>query len=155
MKGANIDGDTGDPLIISDGSTYLARGHLSPDADFVLDPQQDATYFFMNVAPQFQAFNNGNWKALENLVRSLASTSSAGLEVVTGTEGKLAVKAQKTNKDEELHLFENDNGDAFVDVPRHYWKVVFDRERNEAVAFVGYNDPHLQGEPEEMLCQNM
>ena len=33
---------------------------------------QDATYYFINVAPQFQSFNNGNWKALEMNTRDLA-----------------------------------------------------------------------------------
>ena len=37
---------------------YLSRGHLSPDAGFNEGAEQDATYFFFNVAPQFQSFNN-------------------------------------------------------------------------------------------------
>ena len=32
------------------------RGHISPDADFVMDYQQDATYFFINIAPQFGTY---------------------------------------------------------------------------------------------------
>ncbi len=57
-------------MFTSEGSDYLARGHLSPDAAFVYDAFQEATYYFINVAPQFQSFNNGNWKALEGRVRS-------------------------------------------------------------------------------------
>jgi hypothetical protein len=30
------------------------QGHLSPDAAFVYNVEQDATYYFVNVAPQFQ-----------------------------------------------------------------------------------------------------
>ncbi len=30
------------------------QGHLSPDAAFVYNVEQDATYYFANVAPQFQ-----------------------------------------------------------------------------------------------------
>lgn len=41
---------------------YLARGHLAPDGDFIDAASQDASYYFMNTAPQFQSFNNGNWK---------------------------------------------------------------------------------------------
>ena len=41
---------------------YLARGHMAPDADFIDAASQDASYYFMNTAPQFQTFNNGNWK---------------------------------------------------------------------------------------------
>ena len=55
----------------SSGTNYLAKGHLSPDAGFVSDVQQEATYYFVNVAPQFQSFNNGNWRSLEQAVRDL------------------------------------------------------------------------------------
>lgn len=50
------------------GQHYLARGHLAPDADFVLEPEQDATYYFANAVPQWQAINNGNWKVCSVLV---------------------------------------------------------------------------------------
>ena len=56
----------------SSGTNYFARGHLSPDAAFIEGPEQDATYFFFNVAPQFQSFNNGNWKQLEEVSREMA-----------------------------------------------------------------------------------
>ena len=50
----------------------LPQGHLSPDAGFIYNVEQDATYYFVNVAPQFQSFNNGNWKSLEINTRDLA-----------------------------------------------------------------------------------
>ena len=58
---------------ISKGSTnWFAKGHLSPDAAFVYQREQDATYFYINAAPQFQSFNNGNWKQLEEVTREMA-----------------------------------------------------------------------------------
>ena len=56
----------------SSSSNYFAKGHLSPDAAFVYQREQDATYYFINVAPQFQSFNAGNWRFLEEGVRELA-----------------------------------------------------------------------------------
>ena len=40
-----------------DSDIYLARGHLSPNADFIFYSWMDSTYHFVNVAPQWQAFN--------------------------------------------------------------------------------------------------
>ena len=58
---------------ISAGSTnWFAKGHLSPDAAFVYQREQDATYFYINAAPQFQSFNAGNWRFLEEGARDLA-----------------------------------------------------------------------------------
>ena len=51
----------------------LRQGHLSPDAGFIYNVEQDATYYFINVAPQFQSFNNGNWKILEMTTRDVAA----------------------------------------------------------------------------------
>lgn len=39
-------------------TSYLVKGHLAPEADFIFSSQQFATYFFVNVAPQFQAVSN-------------------------------------------------------------------------------------------------
>lgn len=36
----------------SSGTDYFAKGHLSPDAAFIYNVEQDATYYFVNVAPQ-------------------------------------------------------------------------------------------------------
>ncbi len=41
---------------------FLSRGHLAPDGDFIDADSQRASYYFMNVAPQFQTFNGGNWR---------------------------------------------------------------------------------------------
>ena len=35
---------------------YFAKGHLAPDANFVYEVLQDATYYFINVAPQVRPF---------------------------------------------------------------------------------------------------
>lgn len=48
--------------IVPNTEYYFARGHMAPDADFIDAASQDASYYFMNTAPQFQIFNNGNWK---------------------------------------------------------------------------------------------
>merc|ERR1711915_386536 len=78
-------------------TNYFAKGHLSPDAAFVYNVQQDATYYFVNVAPQFQSFNNGNWKALEYNTRDLATKLARDILVMTGTHGILSYPDKNNN----------------------------------------------------------
>ncbi|KAK7023466.1 hypothetical protein SK128_010671 [Halocaridina rubra] len=54
--------DLANQIIDPSQQLYFAKGHMSPDADFVTIAEQDATYYFINALPQWQAFNNGNWK---------------------------------------------------------------------------------------------
>merc|ERR1712080_466930 len=79
------------------GTNYFAKGHLSPDAAFVYNIEQDATYYYINVAPQFQSFNNGNWKALEGGVRDLGAKLGRDLVVTTGTHEVLEYPDKNKN----------------------------------------------------------
>ncbi len=116
-------------------TTFLAKGHLAPDADFVLEEWQDATYYFFNAAPQWQSYNNGNWKAVEAAVRKLSSKRCQSLDVVTGTFGKLSLDGINP-----LALGKS----GTIPVPLIFWKLVSDVEANETIAFVSVNHPLLE-----------
>ncbi|KAG4072508.1 hypothetical protein HA402_004597 [Bradysia odoriphaga] len=65
-------------------NSFLARGHLTPDADFVFPSAQWSTYFYLNTCPQFQTVNAGNWLGVENLARKLAQHYDVEMEIFTG-----------------------------------------------------------------------
>ena len=48
--------------VVAGSQIFLSRGHMAPDGDFIEAGSQDATYYFMNTAPQRQNFNGANWK---------------------------------------------------------------------------------------------
>lgn len=48
----NLLGQQSSEKFFSAKKYFLAKGHLAPDADFVYQEWQDASYFFFNVAPQ-------------------------------------------------------------------------------------------------------
>ena len=122
------------------GTNYFAKGHLSPDAAFIEGPEQDATYFFFNVAPQFQSFNNGNWKALEYATRNMAESIQDTVKVWSGTYGLLSYPDVNGN-DVDIYIYVK-NGKKYIPAPKYYWKVIQNGVTGEAVAFVGLNDPH-------------
>lgn len=115
--------------------SFFAKGHLSPDADFVPQEWQDATYYFMNAAPQWQPFNNGNWKQMEASIRNLASASKLNLLVQTGTFEGLQMDENNT-----LYLGRNDA----IPVPLYLWKLV--SHEDKAMAFVTVNNPMVGNE---------
>ncbi|XP_066960206.1 uncharacterized protein [Macrobrachium rosenbergii] len=129
--------------LTSQGQHYLARGHLAPDSDFFYTAEQDATYFYANVVPQWQDFNNGNWKRLEFAVRELAERQQATLDVWTGSYGVLQMPDANNNAvDMFLGLTE---GKTHVPVPAVLWKVIHNPSTRRAVAIVGVNDVRGQG----------
>jgi len=139
-------------------TSFLAKGHLAPDADFIYEEWQDATYFFANVAPQWQAFNNGNWKAMEIAVRDQARKTGRDLLVFTGTLGQLAYRSDSGQRT-PLAIAKGEGDEAFslIPVPEFYWKIVHDGQEDEAIVFVGLNDPHFEGdaEVEAQICPNV
>jgi DNA/RNA endonuclease G (NUC1) len=64
---------------------FLSRGHLTAKSDFIYGAQQMITFYYINVAPQWQIINNGNWDRLETDVQLLAAKKMEDLEVYTGT----------------------------------------------------------------------
>lgn len=118
---------------------YLARGHMVAKADFVYGSQQKSTFWFVNVAPQWQTFNAGNWRLLEESVRDLASTRQLELDVYTGICDQMTME-DVNGVQQPIYLY-LENGALFV--PKYFWKVVYDPLRKQGTAFVGLNDPFI------------
>nr|AAX55752.1 41 kDa salivary protein [Phlebotomus ariasi] len=114
---------------------YLARGHLSPEVDFVFGTEQHATEFYINTAPQYQSINQGNWLRVEKHVRGLAKALQDNLLVVTGILDIL--KFSNKRADTEIYL-----GDGIIPVPQIFWKAIFHLRTSSAIVFVTSNNPH-------------
>nr|XP_040566331.1 uncharacterized protein LOC121116159 [Lepeophtheirus salmonis] len=131
-------------------SFYLARGHLTPDGDFDLihNSLADATYHYINVAPMWQSINNGNWKVLEGSIRLYVSLLSEDFVVYTGTYGVLKLP-NKNGVKIPIYLGE----DELIPVPKLIWKILFNPRREEAIVFIGSNNPFL--EQIETVCPDL
>ena len=136
-------------------SHYFARGHLAPDGDFIDAASQDATYYYINVAPQWQSVNNGNWKALESATRNLAANRASTFTTYTGGFDILKLPNSQ-GEDTPIYLAADKKNNSLIPVPKYYWKVVHDPLRNQATAFVTFNNPHLSDvNAEDIFCKDV
>nr|ABI18974.1 putative non-specific nuclease [Paraleptuca crassipes] len=146
------DEDPANTIIDPSKQLYFAKGHMSPDAGFVTIASQDATYYFINALPQWQAFNNGNWKYLETNTRNLAMKKGRDLRVYSG--GWDVLELDDINGNPVKVFLGLTEGKEVVPAPAITWKVVHDESTNCAVAVVGVNNPHLTAAP-ATLCEDL
>ncbi|MEJ2594423.1 MAG: DNA/RNA non-specific endonuclease [bacterium] len=120
-----------DPEVVS-GSAKLTdyagsgydRGHLAPAADMCINPTAMSECFYLsNMSPQEGSFNSGRWRMLETAVRNWAIDFDT-VYVVTGPVFK---RSRKSIGEEE------------VTVPKRFYKIVYDAEEREMIAFIMRN----------------
>lgn len=135
---------------------FMARGHLMAKSDNILGNQQRATFYYINVAPQWQPFNAGNWATVEIVVREYVSQQKLHAEVYTGTFGVLALR-DCTGNFVDVYLDINngtsnnctgngphpkpDSSTSRLPVPLYYYKIVLTKD-GRGVVFIGLNNPH-------------
>jgi hypothetical protein len=145
----------GDQFIDPSTDYYLARGHYAAKADFVYGSQHRATFHFVNVSPQWQTFNGGNWEALESSVRAYADKKKLDLVVYTGTYG-VATLPNVNGTETELYLYVDRNNNKGIPVPKFYWKAVYDPNSQAGVVFVGINNPYVSDpQGDYLICTDV
>ncbi|XP_037956069.1 uncharacterized protein LOC119685759 [Teleopsis dalmanni] len=141
-------------------SFFLSRGHLAAKADFIYASQQRSTFTFLNVAPQWQSFNAGQWETMEDAVRKFIGKSQLEVDCYTGTHGVMELTANGGNK-RLFYLAYDANNNGILPVPKLYYRVIVDRKnRKRGIALVGVNNPHvtnseLQNVDGYILCDDV
>jgi len=125
---------------------FLSRGHLAPNADFIFESWKDSSFWFVNVAPQWQSFNGRNWATFEDDCRDFAVERNLDLTVYTGTSGVIEL-SDVNDRLVPIFLY---NGDM-LPVPRYFWKILHDPAGGAGVAVIGINNPHLASVPSSMI----
>lgn len=116
------------------GQSFIARGHLAAKTDFPFVAQQIATFYHLNVFPQFQAFNNLNWRALEESIRD----HDFGNAVFTYTEVEDVLQLPNaTNINQPLYLI----GNYQFPIPQRVYKHIITPDH--IFKFVGFNHPNI------------
>lgn len=112
-----------------DAQQFCARGHLTPNADFANNEERSYTMVTTNIAPQWQAFNGGNWQILEVALRRYATDTRNPLYVITGTSGEATGTGGQVVRLNGLVL-----------APAWYWKAVCDPFNKQSIFFLARNN---------------
>ncbi|CRK98271.1 CLUMA_CG011633, isoform A [Clunio marinus] len=120
---------------------YMSRGHLAAKADFIFGNQHRATFYFTNVAPQWQKFNALNWVAVEDGSRILAADRNINLDVYTGTFGTATLRDIYGNP-QPLYFYVN-GSTRQIPVPKLFYRILINKADNSGVVLIGVNNPHL------------
>ena len=120
---------------------YMARGHLAAKSDFIFAPHQLATFYFINVAPQWQTFNSKNWERVEDASKVLAANRSLHLDVYTGTHG-LKTLPDVNGDHQKIYLDFQANIRPRIPAPKVYYKILIDWVKDAGIVLIGVNNPH-------------
>ncbi|XP_058124824.1 uncharacterized protein LOC131285416 [Anopheles ziemanni] len=148
-----------DALLDSKKGMFFARGHLAAKSDFVFGSHQRASFWLMNVAPQWQRFNGFNWQRIETGVKSYVADRDLQLTVYTGTYGVLELPDGNGDQ-REIYLDFDPTRDppGRVPVPQLFYKVLLDEENQAGLALIGVNNPYVTQEEiaqEYVVCRDV
>lgn len=147
-----------DKIISNNSDLFLARGHMAAKTDFILGAHQLLTFYFINVAPQWQTFNDGNWQKIEIGVKKYVAKRNIDADLYTGTYG-IFTYPDVHGKEQEIYLaWDKKAGAHRIPVPRFYYKVVIAEEIQAGIVFIGVNHPYVsldQIESDYILCPDV
>lgn len=136
---------------------YLARGHISAKSDYILGNHHRTTFWLMNVAPQWQVFNGGNWQHIENGIKEFVFNKNIEVDAYTGTYGTTTLN-DTYNKPQEFYLAFDKNNNGLIPVPKIYYKILVDRKTKDGIVLIGVNNPYLtmkEIEQDYIFCKDV
>lgn len=131
-------------------SSYLSRGHLAPDSDFIFASWQYTTYYYINSNPQWQQVNGKNWLIVERMVRKHAINYKNRITIYTGSNGILQLKDNK-NRAVDIYMLPK----KLLPVPKYFWKILHNPITDEGIVFIILNNPFANIEKGDIFCNNI
>lgn len=117
--------------IVGPGAEKFAKGHYMPAHAALYDPRAlNATFSFINAAPQHPRMNSGVWNKLESWIKEEVQADK-NLTVITGTYG-----TARTNNIPASRSKIGPFPEYRATIPAGFYKVVYQADTNETIAFL-------------------
>lgn len=141
-----------DKYIRNDNKHSLSRGHYAAKADFFFAYEQTATFYYANVAPQWQIFNGNMWADLEQSTRTKLDQDSGKSRhiIITGTYD-VCTLADVDDVQQPLYL----DLPGSITVPLFYWKLYYDVDTADGIVYIGLNNPYKTIDDSVFICPNI
>ncbi|XP_055919682.1 uncharacterized protein LOC129951510 [Eupeodes corollae] len=150
-------GDKGSEYIKAKENLYLARGHMAAKADFITANEQRGTFLFSNVAPQWQAFNAGNWQRVEDNTRNWVAKRNLRVNCWTGIYG-ITTLPNEDGVETPLYLDYDKNNNGLIPVPKLFYRVIIEPSTKRGLVLLGVNNPYLtmeQIKKDYIVCKDV
>ncbi|XP_030370815.1 uncharacterized protein LOC115621334 [Scaptodrosophila lebanonensis] len=132
---------------IADAKTIaISRGHLSCATEYLYRNLKCASFKYVNVVPQFQSINGGNWKNIEKWVNSQVPVNSY-LRIETGGIGVLKLPDVEGNLKPAFLL-----GGNQIPVPEWTYKLIKDARNQPIHAILTSNNKYGEKIPAPAFC---
>uniref|UniRef100_T1GTR1 Collagen IV NC1 domain-containing protein n=1 Tax=Megaselia scalaris TaxID=36166 RepID=T1GTR1_MEGSC len=125
--------ELGLPYINGSDSIFFVHFHLTPAGDFASTEDRDSTFYVENGVPGFQKVNNGNWKYIEDQIKSSIKNNA---EIITGQFGQLTLTSTSGEKvkltlESDRPMYKKTPRYDHIKVPEFFYKIVRDTKTKE------------------------
>ncbi|CAG2054235.1 unnamed protein product [Timema podura] len=129
---------------------------MAPVQDFLFNSWQQTAYHYINTAPMWKSIYQGNWRIIEETARAYAKRwSLERLEVWTGTYEVLKLPNKNGGLVPIYLSVDAKDKNKYIEVPKYFWKILYDALSNSGVAIVVSNNPFISKEDrEQRLCSD-
>ncbi|XP_047508508.1 hemicentin-1-like [Pieris napi] len=115
---------------------------------------QAIAFKYINVEPQWSHYKV-NWGEIERRIFELKKTMNHGLIVWSGVSGQLSMP---TSFGDNINIAISDRYGRSIAVPKYFWKIVCDAEKEACVVIVQVNSPEISSRKDAekfVLCKDI
>ncbi|XP_065213211.1 uncharacterized protein LOC135840539 isoform X2 [Planococcus citri] len=135
---------------------YFVPIAMVPEDAMSFSSWRYATHLTSNIVPIWKQVSC-TWKNIENAVKKAAIQIGSTLDIYTGIFKKIRLPTSSKDRTNDTGtLVEFGERMQRTDVPAIFWKLIYHKEKNEAIIFILHNEPYRTDKPDrKKFCKSI